>query len=192
MGFNFAMIFSPGVLEAAPHSYMATIAIPPASEAALNRTVAAAFPSVSLIRIKEVLAQISSVLGQLSVAVRAAASVAVAAGIAVLIGAIAASRRARVQDAVLLKLLGATRAQVLAAQAIEYGILAGIVALLALGVAAGAGWYVIVRVFTLEWGPDWPTVIATLLGGALLTLVIGLLGALPALRARPARALREL
>lgn len=192
MGFNFAMIFSPGVLEGAPHSYMATIAMPSAGEAALNRTVARAFPSVSLIRIKEVLAQVSAVLDQLSVAVRAAASVAVAAGMAVLIGAIAASRRSRVQDAVLLKLLGATRAQVLVAQAIEYTALAGIVALLALLVAAGAGWYVVVRIFTLEWGPDWPTVIATLLGGALATLAIGLLGALPALRARPARALREL
>ena len=67
-----------------------------------------------------------------------------------------------------------------------------IVALLALAVAAAAGWYVVVQLFGLEWAPDWPTVIATLLGGALATLAIGLLGALPALRARPARALREL
>ncbi len=192
MGFNFVLVFSPGVLEGAPHSFMATIAMPPAGEAALNRAVTADFPSVSLIRIKEVLAQVSGLLGQLSVAVRAAASVAVAAGIAVLIGAIAASRRERVHDAVLLKLLGATRAQILAAQAIEYAVLATIVALIALGVAAGAGWYVVVKLFGLEWGPDWPTVIATLVAGAGMTLAIGLLGALPALRARPAQALRTL
>ena len=192
MGFNFALVFSPNALEGAPYSYMATVAVPPVREAALNRAVAAGFPSVSLIRVKEVLEQVSGLLGQLNMAVRAAASVSLAAGIAVLIGAIAASRQARIRDAVLLKLLGATRRQILAAQAIEYAALAVIVALLALGVAAAAGWYVVVKIFGLAWGPDWATVIATLAVGALATLAIGLLGSLPALRARPARALREL
>ncbi|WP_156680229.1 ABC transporter permease [Sphingomonas profundi] len=192
MGFNFVLVYSPGVLEGAPHSYMATVAMPVARETALNRALAAAFPSVSLIRVKEVLGQVSDLLGQLGVAVRAASSVAMAAGIAVLIGAIAASRQARLRDAVLLKLLGGTRRQILWAQAIEYALLAAIVSLLALGFGAAAGWYVIVELFGLGWGPDWPTVIATLLGGAALTLAVGLLGALPALRARPARALREL
>ncbi|TVV70689.1 ABC transporter permease, partial [Sphingomonas solaris] len=192
MGFNFVMVFSPNALEGAPHSVMATIAMPPAGENALSRAVTAAFPSVSLIRIKEVLAQVADVLGQLGVAIRAAASVAVAAGIAVLIGAIASSRRARVRDAVLLKLLGATRGQVLAAQAIEYAALATIVSALALAVAAGAGWYVVVRLFGLEWATDWPTVIGTVLAGAFAPLAMGLAGALPALRARPAQALRTL
>ncbi|MET0270532.1 MAG: FtsX-like permease family protein [Sphingomonas sp.] len=192
MGFNFVMVFSPNALAGAPHSVMATIAMPPAGERALSRAVTTAFPSVSLIRIKEVLAQVADVLGQLGLAIRAAASVAVAAGVAVLIGAIAASRRARSRDAVLLKLLGATRAQVLAAQAIEYAALAGVVSLLALGVAAGAGWYVVVKLFGLEWATDWTVVIATVLAGALTTLGLGIAGALPALAARPAQALRTL
>ncbi len=56
-------------------------------------------------------------LGQLAVAVRSAASVAILAGIAVLVGALAASRRARIYDSVILKMLGATRGRILAAQA---------------------------------------------------------------------------
>jgi putative ABC transport system permease protein len=102
MGFNFVIIMSPGALEGAPHSMMATLSLPAAAEAGFQRRVTAAFPTVSLIRVKEVVQTFSDMLGQLGVAIRAAASVAILAGIAVLIGALAASRRARIYDSVLL------------------------------------------------------------------------------------------
>jgi putative ABC transport system permease protein len=51
---------------------------------------------------------------------------------------------------------------------------------------------VVVEVLELEWAPHWPTIAATLALGAAVTLALGLLGALPALAARPARALRTL
>ena len=57
-----------------------------------------------------------------------------------LIGALAASRRARVYDGVILKLLGASRGRILAAQALEFGALALILALLAFGLGGAAGW----------------------------------------------------
>jgi putative ABC transport system permease protein len=192
MGFNFVIIFAPGTLEAAPHSFMATIAMPEAQERSFSRTVSAAFPSVSIIRVKEVVQSVGAMLGQLGTAVRAAASVAILAGIAVLIGALAASRRARVYDSVMLKLLGATRARILAAQALEFAVLALIVSGLAFALGAGAGWYVVGKVLELEWAPSWPVVAITLAAGALVTLVLGLLGSLPALAARPAQALRTL
>ncbi|MCZ4341162.1 FtsX-like permease family protein [Sphingomonadaceae bacterium G21617-S1] len=192
MGFNFGIIFAPGSLEGAPHSYMATIALPDPREAAVNKAVIGEFPSVSLIRVKDVVGQISTIFGQLSTAIRAAASVTLAAGIAVLVGAIAASRRARLYDAVLLKLLGASRRQILLAQAIEYALLALVVAALALAAGTAAGWYVATQIFDLKWATDWPTVFATLAIGAIGTLGIGLIGSLPVLAARPAAALRSL
>ncbi|TAK07891.1 MAG: FtsX-like permease family protein, partial [Rhizorhabdus sp.] len=192
MGFNFGIIFAPGSLEGAPHSYMATIALPDPREAAVNKAVIGGFPSVSLIRVKDVVGQISTIFGQLSTAIRAAASVTLAAGIAVLVGAIAASRRARLYDAVLLKLLGASRRQILLAQAIEYALLALVVAALALAAGTAAGWYVATQIFDLKWATDWPTVFATLAIGAIGTLGIGLIGSLPVLAARPAAALRSL
>nr|WP_253200993.1 FtsX-like permease family protein [Sphingomonas quercus] len=192
MGFNFAILFAPGVLEAAPHTVSATIAVAPSEEPAISRAVTADFPSASLIRVKDVIGQVATVLGQMGLAIRAAGSVAVLAGIAVLVGAVAASRRQRVYDAVLLKLLGATRAQVLAAQALEFALLALALAILALVFGAAGGWYVVTRVLELEWAPDWRVVLATLALGGVGTLVIGLLATLPALNARPARALRDL
>src|SRR3546814_20851595 len=71
-------------LEDAPHSFMATISMPADEEPAFSRAVANAFPSVSVIRVKEVVETVAGMLGQLSVAVRSAASVAIFAGIAVL------------------------------------------------------------------------------------------------------------
>ena len=192
MGFNFVLIFSPHTFDGAPYNYMATLTVPPAGEEAVNRAVAQAFPSVSLIRVRDVIERVGNLFGQLATAVAAAASVAIAAGIAVLIGAIAAARRARVYDAVLLKLLGATRRQILFVQALEHGVLATLVAAVALAIGTGAGWYVVVELFDLPWSPDWPVVLATLGCGAFAILGLGLLGSLPALAARPSRALRTL
>jgi putative ABC transport system permease protein len=192
MGFNFVIVFAPGTLESAPHSFMATISMPEEQERPFARAVSRAFPSVSAIRVKEIVATVSNMLGQLSVAVRAAASVAIFAGIAVLVGALAASRRARIYDSVILKLLGATRPRILAAQALEFGLLALVVSALAFALGAGAGWYVVAKVLELDWAPDWSVIALTLAAGALVTLVLGLIGSLPALAARPARALRSL
>jgi putative ABC transport system permease protein len=192
MGFNFVIVFAPGTLESAPHSFMATLSLPEAEERPFARAVSRAFPTVSAIRVKEVVAAVSDMLSQLSVAVRAAASVAIFAGIAVLVGALAASRRARIYDSVVLKLLGATRPRILAAQALEFAGLALIVSAVAFALGAASGWYVVVEILELDWAPDWAVVALTLAVGALVTLLLGLVGSLPALAARPARALRSL
>ncbi|MDB5673536.1 MAG: hypothetical protein JWM65_518 [Sphingomonas bacterium] len=192
LGLNFAIVFSPGYIEEAPHSLLASVYSAPARDGAVARDVAAALPSVTMIRVGDLIAQIGVALGQIALAIRAAGAVTVAAGIAVLVGAVAASSRARRYDAVILKLLGGSARQVLSAQAIEYALLSLIVVLVALVIGATAGWYVVVRVFELAWAPDWVVVAMTLTASVLVTLGIGLLGSLPALRARPAEALREL
>ncbi|RJF85703.1 ABC transporter permease [Sphingomonas cavernae] len=192
MGFNYVLVFSPNTLSGAPHTVAATITMPADREPAVTRAVLGAFAGVSIIAVGEVIGQVSALLTQMSGAIVAAASVAILAGIAVLIGAIAASRQARSYDSVILKTLGATRIQVLGAQAIEYVLLASVLALLSLVLGSAAAWYVIVQVFDFGWAPDWNVVLGTLFVGALLTLGIGLAGSIPLMSVRPARALRQL
>ena len=67
-----------------------------------------------------------------------------------------------------------------------------IVAGVALALGLGAAWYVVVQLFQFVWLPDVTAVLATLGAGVGLTLLIGLLGSLPILAARPAQALRAL
>ena len=192
LGFNFAILFAPGALEAAPHGWMATLGVTPAQERGVQAAMGRQFPTASVVRVKDVLGQVAELLGQLSAAIRAAAGVTVAAGIAVLIGALAAGARARTYDAVLLKLLGATRGQVALATLAEYGLLAVTVSGLALLLGGGAGWYVITQVFKLEWQPEWGPVVATVLTGGVVTVVLGLAGSWRALSARPNAVLRDL
>lgn len=192
MGFNYVLVFSPNTLATAPHSLAATITMSPGRDDAVTRTLLGAFPGVSVIAVGDVIEQVGGLLDQMSSAILAAASVAIFAGIAVLIGAIAASRQARSYDSVILKTLGATRLQVLGTQALEYGLLAAMLAVVSLALGSAAAWYVIVQVFDFGWAPDWGTVLATLAGGALLTLGIGLAGSIPLMSVRPARALRQL
>src|SRR5690606_17518750 len=191
-GLNYVLVFSPAAFDAAPHNMVATVAVGPQAEAALARGIPRAFPSASPIAVRDVVSQVTDLLTQMARAIAAAASIAILAGIAVLIGAIAASRERRVYDSVILKLLGATRGQILGAQGVEYGLLALVLGVLALGLGLAAAWYVVTQIFDFAFAPDPLIVGLTLAGGAGLSFLIGIAGSWPLLSARPARALRSL
>jgi putative ABC transport system permease protein len=191
LGLNFAIVFSPGYIEEAPHSLLASVYAPPGRDSAVARAVGVALPAVTLVRVGDVIAQIGSLIGQIGFAIRAAAGVTVAAGTIVLAGAVASSARERGTDAVLLKLLGATRTQVLLVQFIEYGVLSLMLAAVAAMVGGGAGWIVVTRVFHLGFALDPIGMVEVLAIAVTVVVAIGTLGNLPLLRLRPARALRE-
>jgi putative ABC transport system permease protein len=191
LGLNFALVFSPGYIEEAPHGLLASVYSSPDRDGAVALAVANALPSVSMIRTGDIIGQIGDLLGQIALAIRAAAAVTVAAGIVVLVGAVTASGQARRYDIAVLKLLGASRRQVLVGQAIEYALLSALLTGVALAVGGVGGWYVVVHVFGLPWAPDAGVVAATLAVSIAVTLGVGLLGSLPALATRPATTLRE-
>jgi len=193
LGFNYVLVFSPNALADAPHNLAATIDLPPgAPTAGLLRALVRAFPASSVIETGAILRDARDLLNQMGAAILAAASVAVAAGLAVLLGAIAAARAERTYDATILRVLGASRAQLMLPLLAEYALLCALLALIALPLGCGIGWLVIVRQFGFDWLPDWPRIIAVL--GAGLAVIIGfaVAASLPVLRARPARVLREL
>lgn len=191
MGFNYVMVFTPSTFASAPHSLTATITGAGDAKPDVTRALLAAFAGVSVIDTGDVLTQVRDLLDQMATAIVTAAAITILAGVAVLIGAIAASRQQRSYDSVILKMLGATRWQVLGAQALEYGLIAALLALISFGLGISAAWYVITQVFEFNWLPDWTVVAATLIGGALVTLGIGLAGSLPLMALRPAEALRR-
>jgi putative ABC transport system permease protein len=196
MGFNFALVFSRNAISDAPHNLAATIDLPdnadPAARGALLRALVKELPSSSVIEVGGILVEARKLLEQVSLATLAAAAVTVLAGLAVLMGAIAAARASRTYDTVMLRVLGASRRQILLLQLAEYGLLAGLLALVALALGGGLAWVVITRLFEFDWLPDWGQVLGVLALGVGLVLVFALAGSLPLLRAKPARALREL
>jgi putative ABC transport system permease protein len=193
LGFNFAIIFAPGTLEAAPYTLMATIA-PDAgrSTLAFERALAQGLPMVSVIRVAEVVERVGAILTAMNAAITLATAVAILIGVAVLAGAVAATRAKRTRESILLKLVGATRGQVLRAQLIEFLLMAGAIALAAFGFGALAAWATVTQLFELPFRPDWLNLVALPLAGIGVAVATALLAALPALAARPAAALRSL
>ena len=193
LGFNYVMVFSPNALADAPHNLAAMVDLPKSGDrGGLLRTLVREFPSSSVIEVGGLLGQARDLLRQVSLAILSAASVAVLAGIAVLLGAIAAARASRTYDNVILRVLGASRRQLLTLQLAEYALLATLLAGVALALGMGTAWLVVVKLFEFDWLPDWPSVLATLGMGLLLVILFALGASLPLLRAKPAQALREL
>ena len=195
-GINFVLVFSPNTFVGAPYSDLASVTYPKggdtARELALLRDVAVAYPSVTSIRVKDALDAVSGVVAQLATAIRGAASVALIASVLVLAGALAAGQEARLYDAVVLKTLGATRARLLAAFLLEYGIIG--LATATFGVLAGgaAAYGVVAKVMSLDFVWLWPQALAAAVGALAMTVLLGLLGTWRILGKKPAPYLRNL
>jgi putative ABC transport system permease protein len=191
LGINFAIVFAPGTLEHAPQTDLCAVYLPPAEENGLVRRVTAQFPNVSAIPVREALAAVDRVVGAIGAAIGLVALVAVAAGALVLGGAVAAGHQRRVYDAVVLKVLGATRGMILAGFLVEYGLLGVSSALLAGALGSLAGAFVVVRLIRIDWVLLPSPLLWTLGLAMLLTLTIGFAGTWRALGAKPAAYLRN-
>ena len=187
---NFILILSPGLIDKAPHTFLATVRVAPFEEEALYRAVTDRFPNVSTVRVKDAIAQVSTLLQELALGVRAASLVTIIAGLLVLAGAIAAGSRARLYDATVLKVVGASRGWLVGVFALEYGLLGALTGTLGLAAGTLAAFLVSREIFDMPFSFDASAVLVTVFGGAAVTLLFGLAGAWTALAARPAQQLR--
>jgi putative ABC transport system permease protein len=191
LGINFVMVFSPGIVSQAPQSYLATAKAPRDQQAALESAVADNFPNISAIRVQDVLDRVSGLLSNIAMAVRATASITLLAGTLVLAGAVAAGHRRRIYDSVVLKVLGATRRNVVTAFLLEYGLLGLVTALVASVIGSAAAWVVMTRVMEGDFVLlPWAVVVTTVLATAV-TLAFGYAGTDRALRQKAAPLLRN-
>ncbi|HXQ52072.1 MAG TPA: FtsX-like permease family protein [Stellaceae bacterium] len=191
LGINFAIVLSPGALDGAPQTNIATARTAPENEAALERAVIDRFPNVSAIAVKDALQALGDMVRAIGAAVTAVAAVALAAGALVLAGAIAAGHRRRVYDAIVLKVLGATRRDVTLSFLIEYGLMGLAAAGLAAAIGTLAAWLLMTRVMHAPWSFLPGVVAATVLAATLVTLVAGYAGTWRALGAKAGPYLRN-
>ncbi|WNK00359.1 FtsX-like permease family protein [Thalassospiraceae bacterium LMO-JJ14] len=174
--FDFAVVLSPGVLEGAPHTHIAAVRASEAAEAPLEKAVTDAFDNVSAIHVREALAAARDLMAGISIAIRAVAGLTVIAGAIVLAGALAAGQQRRRFDAVVFKVLGATRKRIALAFVLEYGALGIITALCAFAVGTLAAWAVTAFLMHLDWTWLAREALATLTLALSATIVLGLAG----------------
>lgn len=187
---NFLVIFSPGALDGASASYTAFARTDRSRQAPLLRALVDRFPAVTAVDIGEVLATLQSVLDRVGLVVRFVAAFAMAAGLVILAGGVAATRFRRVREAAILRTLGASRRTVAAAMAVEYavlGLVAGLTGALLAHLAAGG-----VMRFILELDPvlDWGLLALAPALCAALTVATGALAAWDLLTLKPLPILR--
>ena len=191
LGINFTLVFAPGTLESAPQTHLAAVWMPPAEEETLVSTVTDRFPNVSAIHVREALATVDRILEMIDDAVQLAALVTLAAGMLVLGGAIAAGNHRRVYDAVVLKVLGATRGAIARAFLIEHGLLGALSALVACALGTLAAYLLVTRLMKIDWVFLPMPLLWTVGLATLLTLALGFAGTWRALGAKAAPYLRN-
>jgi len=191
LGMNFTVIFAPGTLERAPHTFIATVRAAPGAEAAVMAAVTGRLGNVSAVRVKDALDTIGRLLQRLGGAVRATGAITILAGLLVLAGAVAAGHRRRVYDSVVLKVLGARRRDMLRAYLLEFGLLG----LATVGIAAvlgtGAAWAVITQIMHAQWTFLPAPVLVTVAAATGATMIFGYVGVWRALGRKPAEFLRN-
>ncbi|WP_454914668.1 ABC transporter permease [Xanthobacter sediminis] len=196
LGINFVMVFSPSTFVGAPYTVLSTLAFPDggdtAREMALMKEVAAAYPAVTTVRVKETLEEARRMLDNLSLGIRLASLVTLLTSVLVLAGALAAGHQHRVYDAVILKTLGATRGRLIAAYALEYAGLGLVTALFAVGAGGLAAYVVVTEVMEIGFTFSIPAAAGAVAGALALTVGFGLLGTFRALGVPPVRVLRHL
>jgi putative ABC transport system permease protein len=196
LGINFVMVFSPNSFRGAPHTDLATLTYPrpttTAEEVSLLRAAADEFPSVTSVRVREALDAIGHVVTNLVLALRGASGLTLLSAFLVLGGALAAGHRQRVRDAVVLKVLGASRGRLVATYLLEYLLVGGATALF--GIAAGsiAAALIVNHIMNLSFGWLAGEALGAAAGAVAATVLLGLIGTFAALGQKPAPVLRHL
>jgi putative ABC transport system permease protein len=188
---NFFLVVEPGVLDEAPRFRIASARLAEDAEMPVQDRLAAAYPNVTMLRIREMLEKVVAILAQVGLGVRLLGAFTVLAGIAILAGAISAGAVRRGHQVALYKTLGMTRAQVMVVFTVEYamvGLVAG-----AIGTVGGVAlaWMVTHFGFEIAWA--WtPASYAAAVGTAVaLSVVAGLAASARALAVRPLAVLRH-
>lgn len=191
MGINFVLVYSPGMLEAAPHTHIATVYADREAETPLRTAVAQQFPNVSAIGVRDVLTDVLAILGRIDAAIGGIAALALIAGVVVLAESVAAAQRRRLYDAVIMKVLGATRGLLARVFTLEHLILGLAASTLALTAGTAAAWAIVRFVLHTSWTMPWAAILA--IGAIALTvsLIAGLIASWRALSPPVAPVLRS-
>lgn len=189
---NFYAVFESRALAGAPQQFVLLADVPgSANVARLQREAVLRFPNVASLDLTLVQQTVSRILGKVATALRFMAALALALALPVLFSAVSATRRERLREAVLLKVLGGTREQVRRILLTEYFLLGTIGSLTGVLLSTGAGWALLHFVFHQPFVPAPVPAVLVTLAMALMAVTIGWVTGRDVFRETPMAALRE-
>jgi putative ABC transport system permease protein len=189
---NFFAVFQPAAIAAAPKQFVLVSAVEADTAVArLQRDAVKRYPNVSSIDLSLVRKTITGIVDKVTLTVRFLALFSLAMGIPVLFSAVAATRRDRLREGVLLKTLGATRSQIGRILLAEYALLGLLGSLSGMLLAFGGSWALVTFVFEGSFTPALLPAFGIAAAMTLLAVSIGLLTGRDVFRETPMAALRE-
>jgi putative ABC transport system permease protein len=173
---NFFVVFPAGVLENAPTFHVLVSRVEtPADSARLQNAVVAKYPNVSAIDLTSVIQTVDSILSKVALVIRVMSLFTVGAGIVVLASTIWSGRYQRLQESILLRTLGASRAQIWKILCAEYFLLGVFASATGIILAVASSWALARFVFELSYSLSlWPLLV-TAASVSLFTVAIGLI-----------------
>ena len=189
--FDFAIIFSPGVLDNAPHSHIAALQAPEALENKIEEDILNKFKNVSIIRVREALEAAAQILNGIGMAVRSISTITLLVGSLVLAGAIAAGRQRRIYEAIIFKVLGATRWTIIKSLIYEFCFLGFLTSFCSIILGTLVGWIVVRYLMELNWQFSLNSILVSVIICLLITIIAGLGGTWSALGQKAAPQLRN-
>lgn len=189
---NFFVVFEPGYLDEAPHSYVAlTRVVHDTVRATLVGDLVRRFPNVVTLDLTHVVETLDRLVGTVSLGVRFMALFSLVCGAIVLVGAAATSSYQRMRESALLRTLGARSPQVRRILVTEYAVLGVLAGLTGAVFAAAGGWALIRFVFDLRFRVPAAGLAGLAAAAVLLTVAVGILNTRSVLRRTPLAVLRE-
>ena len=151
---NFLVVFPSGVLEQTPQFHVLMTRVPTnQASAVLQRALVSRFPNVSAIDLGLILKTVDDILGQISFVIQFMALFSILTGLLVLASSVVISKYQRLRESVLLRTLGASRAQILQITALEYGLLGLLAALSGILLSVVGTWALARFVFKVPYQP---------------------------------------
>jgi putative ABC transport system permease protein len=189
---GFMFVFQPGTFDQAPHTFMSSLQGPSdaAARARMQATLAADFPNVSVIDLREILTTIQGIVNNVTMAVTVVGGLVLLSGSLILIGAVSMTKFRRVYEAAILKTLGASSRLIAAMLLLEYGVLGAIAGTVGALGAIVLSWAVARYALELPWEAAPVLTIGGIAATAVFVAVVGVLASLDVLRHKPLATLR--
>ncbi len=190
MGMDVSFVLPSGQLKDEPATWYGGLHIDPKQVGVMERALFAAYPTITVINLADVLLRIETVVDQITFVVRFLAGFSIFAGLTILASSIASTRFRRMQEAVVLKTLGATRMRIVRTFSVEFsvlGLLAGSVGV----VFANVLTRVLLRRLEVGFHIEWGATVIALVGTAVLAMATGWIASYRILGLRPLEVLRE-
>jgi putative ABC transport system permease protein len=190
LGARVEFVLPSGQIEEQPSTWYGGAHIDPKQVGSMERGLFAAYPTITVINVADVLERIDSVVNQITFVVRLLAGFSILAGLMILASSIASTRFRRMREAVVLKTLGATRMRIVRTFSVEFsvlGLLAGTVGV----VFANLLTRVLLRRLDVSFHIEWGATTIALAGTAVLATATGWIASYKILGLRPLEVLRE-